>query len=54
MEGFNPKEYNDLLKLEEKGLHSVLVLPIGYRAKDDMFAGFKKVRKNVDESIIEL
>jgi nitroreductase len=54
MEGFNPKKYDDLLKLSDKGLQSVLVMPIGYRAKDDMFAGFKKVRKTVAESILEL
>ena len=54
MEGFNPKEYDNLLKLEEKGLHSVLVMPIGYRAADDMFADLKKVRKNVNESVFEL
>lgn len=54
MEGFDPKEYDDLLQLKEKGLHSVLVMPIGYRANDDMFADIKKVRKDIGESIIEL
>ncbi len=54
MEGFNPKKYDDLLKLNDKGLQSVLVMPIGYRAKDDMFADFKKVRKTVAESTLEL
>ena len=54
MEGFNPKKYDDLLKLNDKGLQSVLVMPIGYRAKDDVFADFKKVRKTVAESILEL
>ncbi len=54
MEGFNPEKYDDLLKLNDKGLQSVLVMPIGYRAKDDMFADFKKVRKTVAESTLEL
>ncbi|RLD28361.1 MAG: NAD(P)H-dependent oxidoreductase [Bacteroidetes bacterium] len=54
MEGFNPKKYDDLLKLNDKGLQSVLVMPIGYRAKDDVFADFKKVRKTVAESTLEL
>jgi hypothetical protein len=54
MEGFNPEKYDDLLNLKDKGLQSVLVMPIGYRAKDDMFADFKKVRKTVAESILEL
>ena len=43
-----------LLGLKDKGLTSVLVLPIGYRAEDDMFANFIKVRKNISESVLEL
>jgi hypothetical protein len=35
-------------------LHSVLVLAVGYRAQDDMFADFKKVRRGVDEVVIDL
>ena len=54
MEGFTPAKYDEVLELEEKGLQSVLVMPVGYRADDDMFAGFKKVRKTVGESTLEL
>lgn len=54
MEGFLPDKFDDVLGLSEMGLRSVLVMPVGYRADDDMFAGFKKVRKEVKESIIEL
>jgi nitroreductase len=54
MEGFIPEKYDDILNLKEKGLKSVLLLPVGYRAEDDMFADFKKVRKPLDETIIEL
>ncbi|WP_299536789.1 NAD(P)H-dependent oxidoreductase [Ulvibacterium sp.] len=54
MEGFDPKGYDELLGLPEKGLNSILVLPVGYRAKDDMFSGFKKVRKKMEDSIIEM
>ncbi len=54
MEGFVPAGYDELLGLNEKGLSSVLVLPVGYRADDDMFADFKKVRKDLTESIIEI
>ena len=53
MEGFEPKAYNDLLGLDELGLSSVLVMPVGYRAEDDMFAGFKKVRRKMSKSIID-
>jgi len=54
MEGFNPQEYDRVLRLNKKGLQSVLVMPIGYRAEDDMFADFKKVRKEISESIFEI
>lgn len=54
MEGFQPEAYDRLLGLSEKGLTSVLVMPIGYRAKDDMFATFKKVRRGLDDCIIEI
>ncbi len=54
MEGFSPEKYNELLELNERNLESVLVLPVGYRAADDMFSSFKKVRKSLSEVIIEI
>lgn len=54
MEGFSPKEYDAFLNLKDHGLSSVLVMPIGYRAEDDMFAGLNKVRKDIKESVINL
>lgn len=54
MEGFQPNEYDKLLKLEERNLRSVLVLPVGYRAGDDMFSNFKKVRRPLEDVIIEI
>ena len=54
MEGFNPEAFDKALELESKGLKSVLLLPVGRRADDDMFAEFKKVRKSLNEIIIEL
>jgi len=54
MEGFLPTEVDKILKLDTHGLNSVLMLPVGYRADDDMFASFKKVRKQLSETIIEL
>lgn len=52
IEGFEPQKYDDYLNLKEKGLKSVLVMPIGYRAKDDLFADLKKVRKDISEIVI--
>ncbi|WP_224483096.1 NAD(P)H-dependent oxidoreductase [Robertkochia aurantiaca] len=54
MEGFQPEKYDELLNLQSKNLRSVLVMPVGYRADDDQFAGFKKVRKELDQSILEV
>ncbi len=54
MEGFDPEAYDKLLSLKERGLASVLVLPVGYRAEDDQFSSFKKVRKDTNDSIIEI
>ena len=53
IEGFIPSEYDKILNLSEQGLKSVLVMPIGYRAKDDMFADLKKVRKPINDSVFK-
>lgn len=52
MEGFEAAGYDRILGLGEKGLTAVLVLPVGYRAQDDMFSEFKKVRKDLKDSVI--
>ena len=54
MEGFTPAQYNSLLGLDKLGLESVLVMPVGFRAKDDMFARLKKVRRGSSQVVIEL
>ncbi|MCK8520737.1 NAD(P)H-dependent oxidoreductase [Aquimarina sp. D1M17] len=54
MEGFIPEKYDEILKLNEKGLTSVLVLPVGYRAEDDMFSDFKKVRRPIEDTVITI
>lgn len=54
MEGFITHKYDDILNLKARGLKSVLLLPVGYRAEDDMFSGFLKVRKNIEHTIIEI
>lgn len=54
MEGFNSIEYDAILNLREKGLKSVLLLPVGYRDQTDMFADLKKVRKPMQEAVVEL
>lgn len=54
MEGFLPEGFDAILELDKKKLKSVLLLPVGYRADDDMFSEFEKVRKSIDDAIIEL
>jgi len=54
MEGFSPKDYDTILDLNDKGLSSVLVMPIGYRHKDDFMSELNKVRKDLKDSIIRL
>ncbi|MFD1294621.1 NAD(P)H-dependent oxidoreductase [Lutibacter holmesii] len=54
MEGFVPSKVDELLNLEEKNLKSVLLLPVGFRADDDVMIAMKKVRKSLSETIIEI
>lgn len=54
IEGFQPEKYDELLGLDKKGLESVIVLPVGYRDESDFFINLKKVRRGVDELIIEV
>lgn len=54
MEGFDAEKYDEILKLKEKNLKSVLILPVGYRAEDDIFADFEKVRRPLKETVIEI
>lgn len=54
MEGFDTSQYDSILNLKSKNLKSVLLLPVGYRDEDDMFSGFKKVRKRLHDTVIEM
>jgi nitroreductase len=54
MEGFNPSKFDAVLELDKLNLKSVLLLPVGKRAKDDYMADLKKVRKSIEDTVIEL
>jgi len=45
MEGFNAQQFDDILGLAAKGLKSVVILPLGYRAADDQLASTAKVSR---------
>ena len=48
MEGFNHADFDEILGLNEKGLTSVVILPLGYRSDEDQLANAIKVRKHKD------
>lgn len=52
MEGFDAAKLDEILGLREKGLRSVTILPLGYRAEEgDWLANLKKVRRPKDEFV---
>ena len=55
MEGFDPDALDKALGLAEKGLHSTVILTLGYRdAQNDYLNGKAKVRRNKDELFIKI
>lgn len=54
MEGFIPSKIDELLNLSALNLKSILLLPVGFRAEDDVMNGLLKVRKPLSETIIEI
>ncbi|WP_419869190.1 nitroreductase family protein [Chryseobacterium sp. CT-SW4] len=55
MEGFSPEAVDEILNLKEKGLKSVLLLPLGYRdADNDWLVNLTKVRKSKEDFITEI
>ena len=54
MEGFEPPKYDEILGLSSQGLRAVLLLPVGHRSAQDAFSKMAKVRRGLDEVIVEL
>ncbi|MDQ2820725.1 MAG: NAD(P)H-dependent oxidoreductase [Pseudomonadota bacterium] len=55
MEGFDPAKVDEILKLRERGLRSVLILPLGYRAEEgDWLVNLKKVRRPFEQFVTEI
>jgi len=52
MEGFNAQKYDEILELKKQNLKAVLLLPVGFRAEDDFMSTLKKVRKPIDQTIL--
>jgi nitroreductase/dihydropteridine reductase len=55
MEGFSPDAVDAILGLKERGLRSVVLLPLGYRdAENDWLLPMGKVRKSRDTIVTEV
>lgn len=55
MEGFDPDALDKILKLRERGLRSVVLLPLGYRqVEGDWLVSLKKVRKPMSKFVTEI
>jgi nitroreductase len=52
MEGFDKEALDEILGLEAQGLHSVVMLALGYRdEKTDYLVNAAKVRKPINELV---
>lgn len=49
MEGFDKKEFNRILNLEEQHLTATLMCPVGFRHAEDLSQHKKKVRKSTED-----
>lgn len=55
LEGFDPEKLDQILGLRERGLRSVLMLPLGYRdADNDWLVKLKKVRRPREAFVSEV
>lgn len=55
MEGFDADALDKILKLRERGLRSVVIMPIGYRQEDkDWLVNLKKVRRPREQFVTEV
>jgi nitroreductase len=54
MEGFDIAQFDAILGLNELNLSSVVIAPVGFRADEDIYQHFKKVRKSKEDLFIHL
>jgi len=54
MEGFVPAQYNSILGLNDKGLTSIALCTLGYRAAADAYAALPKVRFPKDQVVFHI
>ena len=51
MLGFDPDQYDEILGLKEYNLHATVILALGYRAPDDAWQHYLKVRKDLEDIV---
>jgi nitroreductase len=54
MEGFDNKQFDEILGLKEKGLTSVVLMAVGYRSDDDHYQHLAKVRREKDDLFVAI
>ncbi|MNW12679.1 Oxygen-insensitive NAD(P)H nitroreductase [compost metagenome] len=55
MEGFDPAALDEILNLKARGLRSVAIMPLGYRADEgDWLVNLKKVRRPREQFVTEV
>ncbi len=55
MEGFDPAAADEILGLRERGLRSVVLLPLGYRKEEgDWLVNLKKVRRPTEQFVTRI
>ncbi len=52
MEGFDSKKFDEILKLGDEGIESVVLCPVGYRSSEDPYSSLKKVRFSSQEVVV--
>ena len=54
MEGFDPKQFDEILGLKEYGLTSVVIAALGFRSPEDKYTKLAKVRLAKEDLFIEV
>jgi len=55
IEGFDPAKVDEILNLKQKGLRSVVLMPLGYRADEgDWLVNLTKIRRSREQFITEV
>lgn len=54
MEGFDNAKFDEILGLDAKNLHAVVIAPVGFRSAEDAYQHYTKVRKSKEDLFIHI